>query len=170
VVEWCFVADLITHAAVAVIVKAGTGWRMPAVFVAGTVLPDVASRVPAISLGYIHVHLAPIPEWLLFAWEPMHQPLGMTLLAYLVSLFFRVSVRPLVFLNLLGGMALHLALDVLQSHHGAGYMLGFPFGTQAFELGWIGSEATVPLAVPLCAVAWWLARNHGRRNVSAQEE
>ena len=81
-------ADLITHSALAVIVKASTDWRMPAVFVAGTLLPDIASRVPAIGLGYIHVHLLEIPRWILFAWEPMHQPLGMVVFAYLVSLFF----------------------------------------------------------------------------------
>jgi hypothetical protein len=164
------VADLLSHAAIAVMLKAGTGWRMPAVFVAGTILPDVASRVPAIGLGYIHVHLVPMPEWLLFAWEPMHQPMGMCILAYLVSMFFGEHIRRPVFWNLLGGMALHLTLDVLQSHHGAGYMLGFPFFTQAFELGWIGSEATVPLAAPLCVFAWWLVRKRMRLDASAQEK
>lgn len=163
-------ADLLSHAAVAVILKAGTGGRMPAVFVAGTILPDVASRVPSIILGYIHVHLVPLPEWWLFAWEPMHQPVGMTILAYLVSMFFCVSVRRAVFCNLLGGMSLHMLMDVLQSHHGAGYMLGFPFGVQAFELGWIGSEATVPFAAPLCAIAWWLARRSEGRSAPAQEK
>ena len=155
-------ADLLTHGAVAVIAKAGIGWRMPAVFVAGTILPDVASRVPAMSLGFIHVHVTPIPQWMLFAWEPMHQPLGMLLLAYLISMFFGVAKRPAIFMNLLGGMALHLLMDLVQSHHGAGYMLGFPFATGSFELGWIGSEATVPVSLPLCVLAWWLVRNRGR--------
>ena len=155
-------ADLMTHTAVAVIVKASVGWRMPAVFVAGTLLPDIASRVPAIALGYIHVHLVELPRWVLFAWEPMHQPVGMVLFAYCVSLWFTAGQRVPVFLNLLGGMALHMLLDVLQSHHGAGYMLAFPIHTVAFEFGWIGSEATVPFAIPLCLVAGWLARRHAK--------
>ena len=151
-------ADLITHTAVAVIIKASAGWRMPAVFVAGTLLPDIASRVPVIGLGYIHVHLIELPRWVMFAWEPMHQPIGMILFAYCVCLLFSASQRFLVFLNLLGGMALHMFLDVLQSHHGAGYMLAYPIHTSTFEFGWIGSEATVPFAIPLCLIAGLVAR------------
>ena len=162
-------ADLITHSALAVIVKASTGWRMPAVFVAGTLLPDIASRVPAIGLGYIHVHLAEIPRWILFAWEPMHQPLGMVVCAYLASLFFSASHRFTVFLNLLGGMVLHMFLDVLQSHHGAGYMLAFPFHKSTFEFGWIGSEATAPFAVPLSLIAGWLVLRRSKRAASGPD-
>ena len=156
-------ADLLTHGAVAVLVKGATGWRMPAVFIAGTILPDVASRVPSIGLGYIHVHITPIPQWLLFAWEPMHQPLGMVLLAYLLSMLFHATVRAVVCLNLLGGMMLHLLLDAFQSHSGAGYMLAFPFSTSTFEFGWIGSEATVPFSIPLSILACWMIHRRCRR-------
>ena len=149
-------ADLVTHGAAAVLVKAATGWRMAPVFVAGTFVPDVASRVPSIGLGLVHVHLVRLPEWLLFAWEPMHQPFGMLILAYLLCMFFPVAVRRSVFTNLMGGMFLHLLLDVFQSHHGAGYMLMFPFGTTSFEFGWIGSEATVPFAIPLGLLSAWV--------------
>jgi len=152
------VADLLTHGAVAVLVKASTGWRRPAVFVAGTLLPDVASRVPSIGLGLVHVHLMRLPEWMLFAWEPLHQPFGMALLAYLLAMLFPVAIRVSIFTNLLGGMALHLGLDLMQSHHGAGYMLAFPFDMGSFELGWIGSEATVPFALPLCLLAFWYGK------------
>jgi hypothetical protein len=147
------VADLLTHGAVAVLVKAGTGWRYPAVFVAGTFAPDLASRVPAIGLGLVHVHWLALPPWLTHGWQPLHQPLGMFVLAYLLSMFFRVEERVAVFLNLVGGMALHMVLDVVQDHHGVGYLLGFPLSEGHWELGAIGSEATVWVALPMCAIA-----------------
>jgi len=151
------VADLLTHGAAAVLVKAGTGWRYPAVFVAGTFAPDLASRVPAIGFGLIHVHWVSLPSWLTHGWQPLHQPFGLLVLAYVISMFFRVHDRVGVFLNLIGGMALHMFLDVLQDHHGVGYLLGFPFWEGHWELGAVGSEATVWVAVPLCILAAWVA-------------
>ena len=151
-------ADLLTHGAAAVLTKVGTRGRFIPVFVLGTVMPDLCSRVPAIVMGYIHVHMIRVPSLLTHGWQPMHQPVGLVLLAFLASFFFREAVRASVFWNLLGGMALHLALDVLQSHHGAGYLLGFPFTDIAWELGLIGSEATVGWAIPLCILAWFSYR------------
>ena len=155
-------ADLITHGAVALMVKAATRVRMVSVFVAGTLLPDVASRVPSIGLGLVHVHILRVPEWMLFAWEPLHQPVGMVLLSYFLAMLFSAQVRTSVFLNLLGGMALHMMLDLLQSHHGAGYMLMFPFGMSSFEFGWMGSEATVPVSIPLGLLSIWLVRKRSQ--------
>ena len=151
-------ADLVTHSALAVILKASTRGALPAVFVLGTVLPDLCSRVPAISLGYVHVHIARLPSVATHGWQPLHQPLGMLLVAYLVAMMFQESARRAVFVNLLGGMALHLLVDLLQDHHGAGYLLGFPVWTGSFEFGLIGSEATVWWAVPLAIAAWALTR------------
>ena len=145
--------DLLTHGAVATLVKAGTRGPMPAVFVLGTLLPDLCSRVPAISMGYIHVHIVPLPDVLTHGWQPMHQPVGLVLLAYVVTMMFPERMRRTVFGNVLGGMAVHMALDLLQDHHGAGYLIGFPFWTGTFELGWMGSEATVWWALPLTALA-----------------
>ena len=65
-------ADLLTHGAAAVLVKASTRWEMASVFVVGTFMPDVASRVPSIGLGWVHVHLMQLPEFLLFAWVKIH--------------------------------------------------------------------------------------------------
>ena len=163
-------ADLLTHGAAAVLFKAASRWEMAPIFVVGTFLPDVASRVPSIGLGLIHVHLMRIPEWLLFAWEPMHQPFGMLLVAYLLSMWFPVAVRLSIFTNIVGGMALHLLLDVFQSHHGAGYMLMFPFKTGAFEFGWMGSEATVPFALPLGLVSAWLIYKRKQALAVVQEQ
>ena len=151
-------ADLVTHSALAVILKASTRGPFTAVFVLGTVLPDVCSRVPAISLGYVHVHIVQLPSVATQAWQPLHQPIGMLVLAYLVAMMFQESVRRQVFANVLGGMALHLFVDLLQDHHGAGYLVGFPLWTESFEFGVIGSEATVWWAVPLAIAAWALTR------------
>ena len=153
-----FVADLITHGAVAVLVKASSRGAMPAVFVLGTVMPDLCARVPAIGLGYIHVHLMELPAWMTYGWQPLHQPVGMALMAYLTAMVFVQSQRAAVFWNVIAGMALHLFVDSLQNHHGAGYLLGFPFWEGTFEFALMGSEATVWWAVPLALVAWGTAR------------
>lgn len=155
-------ADLVTHSALAVLLKASTRGPMTAVFVLGTVLPDLCSRVPAIALGYVHVHLVRLPALATHGWQPLHQPVGMLILAYLVAMMFQESVRRAVFANLVGGMALHLLVDMLQDHHGAGYLVGFPVWTGSFEFGWIGSEATVWWAVPLAIAAWALTRMRRR--------
>jgi hypothetical protein len=152
------VGDLLTHGAAAVLLKVGVRGRFIPVFVLGTVMPDLCSRVPAIGLGYVHVHLVRVSPFLTHGWQPLHQPIGLVLLAFLTCFLFQETVRSSVFWNLLGGMALHLGLDVLQSHHGAGYLLGFPFSDFAWELGVIGSEATVGWAIPLSLLAWFVYR------------
>ena len=60
---------------------------------------------------------------------------------------------------LLVGAATHIGLDVLQDHHGCGYALAFPLSSKVFELGWIGSQATVewaPWLALITALAWGL--------------
>lgn len=157
-VGWSSVADLITHTAAAVMWKAITRGSMPAVFVAGTIVPDLFARVPSIVLGYVHVHLVPLPPIATHGWQPFHQPMGMLLTAYLLTMLFKESSRATVFWNLLGGMGLHLCIDLLQDHHGAGYLIGFPFWTGTFEFAVMGSEATVGWAVPAAIIAGVLAR------------
>lgn len=146
-------ADLLTHSAAAVLVKAGTQWRMVPVFVAGTLAPDVLSRAPAIGLGLVHRHIVPLPAGLTYGWDPIHQPVGMLLLAYVLAMLFAQDVRKSVFYNLLGGMFLHLAVDLLQDHQGVGYLLAYPFSDWIFELGWVGSEDSVYVAPVLAAAA-----------------
>ena len=99
-----------------------------------------------------------VPSLLIYGWDPLHTPVGMLLSAYAISLLFVAEQRVGIFWNLLGGMLLHMAIDLLQSHLGVGYPLLFPFSTRAFELGVIGSEATVPLALPLALLAAWAWR------------
>jgi len=162
------VADLVSHAAVGVLAKAGTKWRMVPVFVAGTMAPDVFSRGPAHALGWVHTEIVPLPPVLTYGWDPLHQPLGMVLLAYGLCLLTPAVTRSGVFLNLLGGMLLHLAVDMLQHHYGVGYLLGYPFTTWAFELGWIGSEDSVLAAPFLALLAAWAWR--ARSRAAAQDE
>jgi len=157
------VADLVTHAASAVLVKSATGWRYPAVFVLGTLAPDIFCRLPSIVLGGIHNYLVELPPVFTHIWQPLHQPFGMILLAYALCLFFQETIRKAVFFNLVGGMGLHLALDMAQDHHGAGYQLFFPFSTHAVEWALIGSEATVYWAIPLSLLAGFVARKHLKR-------
>ena len=87
-------------------------------------------------------------------------PIGMVIVSYVVCMLFPEGKRAAVYLNLLGGMVLHLLIDVLQDHYGVGYPLLFPFWGKPFELGWIGSEATVTVApvLGLCAVVVWWSR------------
>lgn len=156
-------ADLVTHAASAILVKAATGWRLPAVFVLGTLAPDMFCRVPSIVLGGIHNYVTELPPVVTHIWQPLHQPAGMVLLAYALCLFFQESTRKAVFFNLLGGMGLHLVLDMLQDHHGAGYQLLFPFSTHAVEWGLMGSESTVYWAIPLAMLAVLVTRKRLKR-------
>ena len=150
-------ADLVTHAAAAALVKAATRGPHAAAFVAGSLLPDVLSRLPAMVFTALD-GMVGVPAVLVYGWNPLHMPAGMVLVAWLLAMAFGEEVRRGVFWNLLGGMALHLGLDLLQSHLGVGYMLLFPVSHQTHELGWIGSEATVPFALPMAAVAWGLWR------------
>lgn len=159
-------ADLITHGCTALLVKAAD--RRPhhvASFVAGTCVPDLLGRVPPMALTLVHAWWPPFPEWLIYAWNVVHLPLGMALTAYVLSFCFAEEGRPAIFRNLLGGGALHIGVDLVQTHMGVGYMLCFPFSTWDFELGWIGSEDTVrivPFLVPITAlVCRWRWRRAG---------
>ena len=156
-------ADLITHSAAAVAWKAVTNGGMPAVFVAGTIMPDLLARVPSIVMGFVHVHVVQLPALLIHGWQPFHQPAGMLLVAYLMAMMVGESKRRAVFWNLAGGMGLHLGIDLLQDHHGSGYLVGFPFWTGTFEFAVMGSEATVWWAVPTAMFAGVLAHLRWRK-------
>ncbi len=149
-------ADLLTHGCTAILVKACTRRAdRVAVFVAGTCLPDVLGRVPPMALTRLRWDQPAIPEWLVYVWGPLHMPIGVVATAYAFSFLFASPGRKVIFRNLLGGGLLHIAVDLLQFHFGVGYLLLFPLSMWDFELGWIGSEATVrvvPLLVPVTAV------------------
>lgn len=164
-------ADLITHTCAALLWQSARPWtaerrRAIPVFVAGTCLPDLLGRVPAMGLTALRWPLPWIPEPLIYLWNPLHLPTGILLSSALVSFFFPAERRAAVFRGLLGGGALHLAVDLLQSHFGVGYLLLFPFSLWDWELGWIGSEDTVrivPVLLPVTAIVCWI-RWTGRGN------
>jgi len=145
-------ADLVTHACVALLWKAASRRPHIASFVAGTLLPDLLCRLPGIGFTALSHRDVDVPWVLLVGWEPLHLPIGMALASYALALLFSADVRRGVFANLLGGMFLHLGMDMLQSHQGIGYLLAFPLPSRSVELGWIGSEATVWIALPLALV------------------
>lgn len=151
--------DLLTHAASALLWKAATRGPHVASFVAGSLLPDLLSRVPSIALTMVDQRLMRLPDTLLYITGPLHMPVGMALSAYGLSLLFDEAQRRAVARGLMGGMLLHLALDLTQFHYGVGYSLLYPLTKKTFELGWIGSEATVFIAVPalllsIAALRW----------------
>ena len=162
-------ADLITHSCVALLwkaattpaVKADARWRIPptvATFVLGTCLPDLIGRVPSMGLMTLRWSVPQIPEWSVYVWSPFHMPLGILLCSGLVAQLFAPGMRRKAAVQLAGGGILHMAVDVLQTHLGIGYLLLFPFSMWDFELGWIGSEDTVlivPVLLPLTLLACW---------------
>ena len=150
-------ADLITHGAVALLWKAGPRARHVAAFFAGNVAPDLLSRGPTIALSFIHQHVFRLPHELVFFWTPLHMPAGMLLSAYPLCFLFAEGSRRAIFANVLGGMLVHLAVDLMQYHYGVGYSLIYPLKKRTWELGWIGSEDTVFIAPALArvtAVVW----------------
>jgi len=140
-------------------VKAGTRGPHTAVLVAGTVLPDLCARVPSMGFSALAKSGVSVAPEIPYAFEVFHMPFGMLLLCLLIACCFEAEQRRSIFLNLLAGCFLHLALDLTQDHLGVGYLLGFPFTTVDFELGWLGSEATVlwaPLFALLAGGLWWI--------------
>lgn len=161
-------ADPLTHLCSALLPKAVTGGRHPGAFALGAVLPDFASRLPGLVLEQIEARAGlDVPDAAYFPFAVPHLPLGAALGAALVATVFHPSERREAFAWLVAGVALHFALDVTQTHADRGYALLYPLSRARFELGWIGSEATVDLAPWLAAatlVAWAarLAARHRR--------
>ncbi len=179
-------ADLITHSCVALLWKVASTpgrppsanrWRLPngvATFVLGTCLPDLLGRVPAMALTTLRWQVPAIPEWTVYLWSPFHVPVGILVMSVLAAQAFPTRERRRTAIQLAGGGLLHLAVDVLQTHLGIGYLLLFPFSMWDFELGWIGSEATVlvvPFLLPLtmfaCWARWWRRRLSGAAGYQA---
>jgi len=146
-------ADLVTHLCTGAIFKAISRRPHVPVFMLGTVAPDLLSRVPSMGLTQLGLWGLPIPAALVHSFEPLHLPAGMVLFSALLAMLFRVEDRGGVLANFLGGMFLHLALDLAQDHHGVGYVLGFPLVQRPLELGLISSEATVCWAPVLLLIA-----------------
>lgn len=157
-------ADLVTHLATAFFWKAASRRPHLTSFVLGVALPDLVGRAPVSALQSLHRHGVTAPDRLVEGIAVLHLPLGFVPVTLALALLFEERARAAVWMNLLGGCFLHLALDLTQHHVGKGYMLLFPLTDWDFELGWIGSEATVPYApilLPISLMCWAWRRPKG---------
>jgi hypothetical protein len=164
------VADAVTHLCSGLLAHVlgppGPARRWAPLFVAGSVLPDLLSRAPSTVLGMVHSHLHPLPSFILYCWNPLHLPAGILLYSLLLALLFPQEQRRAALGALLLGGGLHVGIDLCQRHVGLGYPLLVPFSSRDFELGLMGSEATVPWAPVVAAstlllwgtAAWWRRR------------
>lgn len=160
-------ADLVTHLCTALLPGAFVRGRALGPVVLGVALPDLVARVPPLGLELLErLGVARIPDALLLPWGVYHEPVALLPACGLLALAFVPRDRAVALAGLLGGCALHLGLDVLQDHHGQGYFLLAPCALHRYELGLIGSEATVSVALPLAVttsvtwltVGWWRRR------------
>lgn len=151
--------DLVTHISVAFIVKALNRRPMTPVFVAGTVLPDLLSRIPEKALLLCHEHVLELPRFVLYTPAVAHLPTGILVWSLALAFFFPEDVRLLAWWNLLAGALLHVLLDLTQAHLGSAYTLLFPFlYLKHLEVGWLGTETSLiaaPFLAALAAVLWW---------------
>ena len=146
-----------THLCTALLPGAWSRSRLVPLVAVGTVLPDAAGRAIPLGLERLALAGAPIPASWLWPWTALHEPIGWAALGACLGAAFVGRDQARATAALWAGCVLHTALDVLQAHHGEGYLLLAPLSSARFELGWIGSEATVPIALPLAAVtlaAW----------------
>lgn len=150
-------ADLVTHACLGALIALPFGRGRVAMAAMGAVLPDLVSRVPSLALELVGL----APEWVLDLAFVGHVPLGTVLWCGLFAQAFAERGRAFAWLGV--GALTHYGLDLLQDHHGVGYQLAVPLSGVRFELGWIGSEATVGLAPWLLALTLLLLALAARR-------
>lgn len=155
-------ADLVTHVCTGLLPAAVFWPRAVVPLAVGTVLPDLTGRVPQMGLALLEVDL---PRRVLWALDVAHTPVAQVLLAGAVGQLMVAEQRRFATGWLWVGVALHFALDLLQDHHGNGYYVAYPFSMMRFELGWIGSEATVSWApwVALATAVVWAVRGFRAR-------
>ena len=134
--------DLITHVIPFYFLRK----QLPAYFVLlmfGAVLPDLLSRGISIPGKWL-LPLRPNPEMIPIHYylEPIHAPLCLLLIKYLLSLLFVESIRQRVFLMIMLGAFSHLILDAMQrTIEGNGlYWWLFPFSWQSYEFGLLWPE------------------------------
>lgn len=137
--------DLLTHAAAAHLAARRWFPRPAAIlFTVGTMLPDVLSRPFYIIFPALH-------WWVM----PLHTPVGIALVCWMLAGLFRMEDRQTVGLALFGGAVFHFLLDAPQQHVAAGYFWLFPFSWKTYEWGLWWSEDSVkivPFVVVLVAV------------------
>jgi hypothetical protein len=148
--------DLLTHSAAAYVAARRWFPRPSAIlFIFGTMLPDVLSRP-----FYI---VFPILHWWVM---PLHTPVGIAIVCWIIADFFQTADRKIVFISVLAGAVFHFLLDAPQKHVAAGYFWLFPFSWATYEWGWWWSEDSVrmvPFVVLLIALLEILIHFRSRR-------
>lgn len=150
-------ADLVTHLCSVLLPAAFVRHRAIGLVAIGSVMPDAFGRVVPMALELGQGVGLPIPDPVVASFGALHAPVGLVVLSGLLAQAFAAGERTTAFRALILGALAHLLLDVLQFHHGRGYPLLAPFSWETYELGVIGSEATVDVALPLLAItalAW----------------
>jgi len=116
--------DLITHVAISHLVRRPWERIHPSkktgafrvLFYFGTILPDITSRA-------LNIAFPSTVKWTL----ALHTPAGSLLCCIIIAFLFESSIRKSVFLNLIGGTALHYLLDTFQYVTTPVFFWGFPF-------------------------------------------
>ncbi len=142
---------LATHVLAAYLVRGAAGIRPLALFLLGTMLPDILSR----PLFFV------IPGLYWFT-KPFHSVFVAVLVCLLFSYFFPEEGRRQAFKILLAGALLHLFLDLLQISIYPGYRWFFPFSAYSFSLGLFWPEEAL-LALPFLALASLILRLRSNR-------
>jgi hypothetical protein len=129
--------DLITHAAVAHLIKRPFEFRNPSgkhapartAFYLGVMLPDLLSRP-------LYILFPPVHDWVI----AFHTPFGMLLASAIVALFFARAIRKKIFGWLFAGTVLHFAMDCLQKQVTGNNFWLFPFSWKNYGFGifWAG--------------------------------
>lgn len=132
--------DLVTHYAVAHLAGRRCWRPVTAIFLLGTLLPDLLTRP-------IYI-LLPQTYWLVM---PLHTPLGILIVNWMMAILFHPDDRRRIFVALAGGAILHFALDALQRHLIAGYFWLWPFSWWTTERGLFWPEDSL-LVAPTLAV------------------
>ena len=149
--------ELITHIAGAYLVKKGFRiTKFLAFFYLGAMLPDLVSRP-------LHI----IWPQTLLASQAFHSPMGVFLICWLISLFFREDQRKTIFFLLLSGSILHLLMDAGQMHLIGGYIWFFPFSMKTFSTGLFWPEDSIrvlPYTVIIVLIVYGFSKwREGRR-------
>ncbi len=172
-------ADLVTHLLVNQLLGqerlSGAALRW---FVAGALLPDLASRVPRMvlkaAMGQGWVDSGPTSRAILFGLDVPHMPIGFALVCVAAAALAPVSWLPGGRRRRAGGWLLagggaHLLLDLLQEHITPAYAYLWPLSDARWELGWTSTEASL-VAIPFLALAVWLRRPKARRAAPVTED
>lgn len=156
-------ADLLSHALIAHTVKRLSPFGKGAyLFFVGTLLPDVLGRAPRILL-----HMFTPKDWtvspvVMELWNVAHTPIPFVVLMAAVAFLWPEKKRLKVFANLSLGGLVHIAVDVTQWHiEGNVYRLLWPISEKGYELGWVGTEASlswIPYLIPLALGGEWVHR------------